>query len=590
MAEIMSGLHFLRPVWLIGVVVSPLLVWLVWRRVQGGDPWRRICDGHLLPYLRLSRAGDGGAVRFASIALLGVLAALALAGPSWNAAEVPMYRALRARVVVLDLSRSMDAFDVAPSRLALARAKASTLLERSREVQAGLVVFAGDAFAVTPLTSDTETLIAILPAFDTSVMPEQGSRPDLGLKEAAELLRGAGVSQGDIVLISDGAKGRHAVDAAGALHERGFRVSVLAVGTASGGEIPIAAGGSLRSLDGEVVVAKTPLGLMREIATAGGGHFGVATGSDQDIATLLEALEPDGAPHDFETTTHRARVWLDRGPWIVLAMLPLAAVGMRRGWIVALACVCIMPAPRSMAGSGDDFGGLQALPEPEASSTEGAGAWKDRSGWRWRGVTLYREGRYLEAAEVFARGDDADDHYNRGNALAKAGLLRAAVAAYGEALARESIHEDARFNHRLVARLLGRQAPPPQRGESRRGGERSQASDRSERGQPRLRQPPAAGSEPLPQPSPFDEDTPRATDSAGSGRGLQAGEFGRDRPQAESFGDARSAVGRPTGSELKAMEGALNRIVEDRLTLWRRKIELKWRNRSRKLPALSDAW
>ena len=146
----------------------------------------------LLPHLLMRR--DAAAFPLLPL-LMGaglLLAVLALAGPAWHSRDVPVHRVKQARIVVLDLSRSMDAPDVQPSRLARARLKAAEVFAMTEEGQAGLVVFAGDAFAVSPLTDDGATLTAMLPALSTDLMPARGSRADLGLRRAGELFAQAG--------------------------------------------------------------------------------------------------------------------------------------------------------------------------------------------------------------------------------------------------------------------------------------------------------------------------------------------------------------------------------------------------------------
>jgi Ca-activated chloride channel homolog len=84
----------------------------------------------------------------------GIVAAVALAGPAWNRVELPVFRSDRAMVIALDLSRSMDAQDLTPSRLARARLKILDILERRASGQTALVVYSANAFTVTPLTTD----------------------------------------------------------------------------------------------------------------------------------------------------------------------------------------------------------------------------------------------------------------------------------------------------------------------------------------------------------------------------------------------------------------------------------------------------
>ena len=122
-----------------------------------------------MPVGRQSVIGRGVVRRvLLGTAAIVVLGAIALAGPSWTRVEQPVFRSERATVVVLDLSRSMDASDIKPSRLARARFKIADLLERNRDGLTGLVVYAGDAFVVAPLTDDS---VAVTMCFSCTVVP-----------------------------------------------------------------------------------------------------------------------------------------------------------------------------------------------------------------------------------------------------------------------------------------------------------------------------------------------------------------------------------------------------------------------------------
>ena len=187
-----ENFHFIQPLWLLALIPLSLLAWRVYRPGDGDNPWRRIVDARLLPLLMVGREQQVNRTALYLLAAGWVIAALALADPTWERKPQPVYQTTAARVVVLDLSRSMYASDLQPSRLVRARYKIEDVLAQSGEGQTGLVVYAGDAFTVSPLTRDVNTIRALLPAVDPGIMPTQGSRADLGLLKAGELLRQAG--------------------------------------------------------------------------------------------------------------------------------------------------------------------------------------------------------------------------------------------------------------------------------------------------------------------------------------------------------------------------------------------------------------
>ena len=451
--------HFLRPLWLLAIPVALALVyWLAIRRRDAGS-WRAVIDERLRPYV-LDDRGGGAQSRapFWLAAGIVVLASVALAGPAWERQKQELYRGGDALVVALDLSRSMDAADVSPSRLARARLKLLDLLEHRQEGQTALVVYSAHAFTVTPLTDDVDTIAALVGSLGTDIMPSRGSLPGRALAKARELLEQAGAGRGHVLLIGDGAAG-DAVTAAAELRDAGYRVSVLGVGTAEGGPLPKPGGGFVTDASGRMVLPALEEALLQEIAIAGGGVYRRLSVDDSDLGAVLAAMGP-GAPgsRSGEGREFFTELWHDRGPWLVLALLPLAALAFRRGWLLAVVVLAMpLPQPAQAAGWQDlwltpDQQAARALEQGRAG--EAAELFEDPA---WEAAARYRAGDYAASAETFARLDTPDAAYNRGNALARQGEYEAAIAAYEAALAAEPEHEDARHNLELLRRLRQQQ-------------------------------------------------------------------------------------------------------------------------------------
>ena len=192
----MSDFHFLRPLWFLALPFLLALLWLFWRQRLHSRSWQEICDPALLPHLLLGRSQRRAPWPLWLLLAGLLLTVTALAGPTWQKQPQPLLRQQSALVILLDLSRSMAAADLKPSRLVRARLKVEDILRQRREGQTALVVFAGDAFAVTPLTDDHRTIEALLASLDPEIMPVQGSEPGRALEEGAELLHRAGLSMG----------------------------------------------------------------------------------------------------------------------------------------------------------------------------------------------------------------------------------------------------------------------------------------------------------------------------------------------------------------------------------------------------------
>ena len=174
----LSQLHLLRPHWLWALLALPLLAWWWQRRRRRQGVWQSLVDAHLLPHLLEAHADARARLGLWLGGVAYLIAVLALAGPSWRQVEQPLWHSRTPLVIALDLSDATLAADLPPSRLAQARAKIATLLRERQGGQVGLVVYAGDAFTVAPLTDDAANIALFLDALAPDVMPLPGQRSD----------------------------------------------------------------------------------------------------------------------------------------------------------------------------------------------------------------------------------------------------------------------------------------------------------------------------------------------------------------------------------------------------------------------------
>ncbi len=447
-------LQFLQPLWLLALPPFALLLWVLSRRIDAGhdSPWRQLVDAELLPYL-VVEPGRRRASRLplALFGVGGVIAIVALAAPAWERLPQPTYHNPAARVLALELDQRMLASDLSPSRLERARFAIEDMLKRGRGDVFGLVAYAGDAFAVTPLTDDAATLVAQLRVLHPDLMPIAGTRPERALALAGDLLRQAGRKSGTIALIASEAGGEPALETARRLHAEGFTVSVLGVGTSAGAVGTLNEGAALDHA------------ALEALAAAGGGRYLALSGRDFDPEALFvggSTRVPAAAAPLPGTESAR---WVNRGPWLLLLLLPLAALAFRRGWLLALAWLVVNPAlvftPRPAAAI--DWSALWQRPDQQAQAAlqarDYARARQLAQSPALRGAADYRDGAYAAAVEAYSQGAGAEADYNRGNALARLGRLEEAIAAYDAALHEAPEFEDARFNRDLVAALLQQQ-------------------------------------------------------------------------------------------------------------------------------------
>ena len=324
----LSAFHFLRPAWLALVPLAVGLAIMAGGRLRAARQWRGHIAPHLLPYLVVRPPRSPWPGPRAWFGALAALSAIALAGPSWQREPPPFADDRGMLVIVLDLSPSMNALDVQPTRLARAKQKLGELLAMRQSARTALVVFAGSAHRVMPATDDAATLKAFLDTLETSVMPPVATTParwQAAMAVAQALIeRDAADARGTVLVVSDG-------NTLGAIerHDSPAPAPVLWLFGDAGGA-PLAndsrgAGSGLRAgsappRDADALAAWVD---------AGGIDRVDATVGDADVAQVHRRIEQQlGAAAEAAAD----RQWRDEGQRLLWPLVLLAALGFRRGW------------------------------------------------------------------------------------------------------------------------------------------------------------------------------------------------------------------------------------------------------------------
>ena len=442
-------LIFLRPWWLLLIPVGFVLAFAVTRRHR--NSWRRICDSEL--FSELSLISDRVSERMVglSIVLGWLLAVIALAGPAWDRNQNALYQSVDAMVVVFDLSRSMNSTDLLPSRLERARYKALEVIEAQQGKSVGLVAFAGDAFDVTPISDDIGTVSHLLHSLQIQMMPVQGSLASTGLYRAHQLLNNSGYRRGAVVLLTDGVD-EDAFSAAKSLTDDGFRLSVIAVGTVAGAPISVDNGDFLKDGDGNFVVAQVNVATLVKLANQGGGLFSLV--SEPFTESMLHRINFGGESVELTANDDSSVDWNDRGPWILLGLLPLVALIFRRGWILSIFILLPVTSQDAYAFKWEDLWLRSDQQAAAAVRMEDFDRSRLAEHPEWNGIALYRQNKFEEAAAEFSKSSDKVANFNTGNAKAKDGDLQGAIENYEAAIEIDPDFEDAQFNFDLVKKLL----------------------------------------------------------------------------------------------------------------------------------------
>jgi Ca-activated chloride channel family protein len=481
-------LPFLAAVPLVGLALVALWRWRA--RAEAAYAGRGALDA-VSPGRSPARRALKAGLLLAALALL----ALAVARPQVGSREVPLERRGVDLMIVLDVSESMEASDVAPSRREQAQEEIGALLDRLRGDRAGLVLVAGGAFLRSPLSSDLRVIKQMVASASRErIFLQAGTALADGIDAAAEALSESKTATRIILVVSDGEdhQGR-ALEAARSAHGKGMLVYAAGAGTTAGGTIPQvdpATGATQPKVDpdtGAPVVTRLDETLLRALATAGGGRYVALDGS----GTPLAALADDFAHLQstvFATSTERQPE--ERFQWFLAGAALLLALDMvipdtrgRPRWSrrkaaalgpLALVAGLLAAACASTALSLNDDGNrffAQGQYDRALESYQRAQAERpDLLQLDYNiGNALHRLGDYPRAVEETQRATAATDsdlafraYYSLGNHYFRLGQLQAAFDAYKQALILKPNDLDSKYNLEVVTRALAEQPPPEQ--------------------------------------------------------------------------------------------------------------------------------
>ena len=461
-ANLIQDFHFLRPIWLLALIPAFIFFIAMWRINTVVTAWDKAIDKSLLPYL-LDRSKNA-AQRTPLLLLFSawVLSTIAMAGPVWEQLPQPVQKREDSLVIVMDLSLSMFAPDHNPTRLDLAKRKLRDILALREEGQTALIVYAGDAHVVTPLTDDVVTIDALTPSLSPNIMPLFGSNPMSAIDMAINLLNDVESTDGRILLMTDGISGfDQELLITEQIQETDYELLVMGIGTEEGAPIRTSDGSFLTDETGAMVVPTLNKNVLQSLTNRVNGRYHDIQLSDADLAFLLaenQLLDNE----ELTEVEEEFDVWYEAGPFLLFLVVPLSAMVFRRGWLFTTALLIgsglMFPGQPAQAFEWSDLWKTKDQQAAEAFAADDhqlAAALFDSTDWR--GAASYRAQDYESAIAAFSASDTPDGHYNRGNALALAGNYAEAIAAYDLAIELIPDHEDAIHNKEIIERLLEEQ-------------------------------------------------------------------------------------------------------------------------------------
>ena len=442
----MTEWTLLRPWFLLLFCLPLLLLALKWRDQRKGQS---LISSRLLGYLGvdpLLKPQDFSYLKLSLKLIVWALAIIAMAGPA-HRQQSDLYEQDETWIWLMDVSQSMWADDTPPSRLIRSRYYLQQLLEQAQGRRIALIAFAGDAYVVSPPTDDADTLRYLLRELTPEVMPLQGSNPVAALQRGLSMLDQIRPAHGRLLLISDDISTEQSAKMQSLLAAHDWPLDVLAVGSEQGAPIRLPGGNLLRDRHGNMVIAKSNLEGLAQLAAQGKGRFfTLEDNGDSPLDKLLMRPNSQGNASGIQQLLIN-----DLGYWLLLPLLGLA-YGFRKGLlIIPFMLVLGQPVPVQAATGeelyqkGDYLAAAQQLQDPI-----------------WRGNALFKAALYKEAETAYRQTDSATAKYNLGNALAYQQKLDEALEAYEQALELDPKLADARYNRDLLRQWISehRKSPP----------------------------------------------------------------------------------------------------------------------------------
>lgn len=478
--ELFSQFHFIRPWWLVAIIPCVVLGVLLLRANLNKGNWSGVIAPHLLPFLLDKPNNTRGFNPLTLLIPAWIIACIALAGPTWNKITQPLKQDVSAAVFVWDLSPSMMAQDIQPSRAARAKYKLIDLLDSRKTGLTGLVAYAGEAHIVTPLTDDARTVKNLLNGLSPDMMPVRGSNPEMALELAVKLLAESRASQGDIVFITDGIDSAAHDQLKRLLEETKHRVTVWGFGTEQGAPIPLGSNqGFAKKRNGEIIITKRDDHELSEAAVQMGGLYIPFSSTNSDIETISATLEAANTSTTKESTQEFDR-WEESGYYFVFLLLPFLVISFRRGWLMSVTLVFFLsPTERAEAGVWEDLWlnknqqAAKALAEGDVSRAS-----KTFEDPKWKAYSDYKQKNYEAAAKQF-NGEDAQSWYNKGNALTHLEHYDEAIEAFKKALELDPSLQEALENQSIAQKLKELQQSQQEQ-QNQEGGEQNQEGEQQE--------------------------------------------------------------------------------------------------------------
>jgi Ca-activated chloride channel family protein len=322
----LSLFHFMRPLWLLGLIGVAVLIFFAWRATNRQSNTHTLVAPHLRDALLIGEVERHRRSPFQAAALVLTLLILAAAGPTWQQQPSPWFAETVPLVVAMEVTDSMRSNDVQPSRLDRARFKVLDLIEARTGSRTAIIAYAGSSHIVVPPTQDINVLKPLMDSLDPAIMPVAGTSAASALSVARGLI-GPDATSGSILFVTDGFE-REDVAVFDALRDQLPSLSVVAyvLGTSAGGAALMPDGSLARGPDGQLVDTAVDEDVLDRISGTG-VRIIRARADGADVGSLIRVIESR-----LRQAVDADAQWRDDAWWLMWPAGLAVLFWFRRGW------------------------------------------------------------------------------------------------------------------------------------------------------------------------------------------------------------------------------------------------------------------
>jgi len=455
-----QAFHFLRPEWLLLLLPFSWVIFVLIKKEQVQLQWQEIIAPHILKHLSVGQSEYHFLNPTSLSAIMLVAMIIMLAGPSWSRQVTPLSQDQSSLVIILDASKSMDQQDIQPTRLERSKQKIQDLLELRKGSKTALIVFAGSAHTVLPLSNDKDILINYLQAINTRIIPSSGKFPEkaltniLALDDNNDARHNAPLT---VLWIGDGFSNQTSEAFKNYFNTNQHQLIILGIGKNP----------QQLSTDEKLQVIPLEQNALQDIASSNGGHYIQATIDTKDVIHINSYIDRYFVDIDDEHSP-----WQDQGYYLVFFIMPIFLLWFRRGWTLHWGFILFVtlsantPQPVYAEQTSDNLiqSNSHSLLDWWLTPNQ-QGHWYYWEGKPliaaqrfqdplWKGVAYYQAEEFKLAAEYFSRIDSEQGLFYLANSLAHGQEYIKALAIYDWLLKINPEHKQAKINQKIVQNLV----------------------------------------------------------------------------------------------------------------------------------------